>query len=143
MLTLQWSNCTSFPRTMHDPASSVHAFEVYKIILTPLALKIPVLRRGAASMPSVVIACADPSMRPAARITDFMAMVCRLMSQHAQHSRFGHEVHFINRRRNSDGGTAPFTQQSSPRRDKSKKAGAKQSFLRLVQLSIEPGLGDR
>jgi hypothetical protein len=29
--------------------------------------------------------------------------------------------------------------QSAPRRYKTKKAGAKESFLRLVQLSIDPG----
>jgi hypothetical protein len=42
--------------------------------------------------------------------------------------------------KDSDSGTAP---PSLPRRYKSKREGAKESFLRLVQLLMEPGLGGR
>lgn len=42
---------------------------------TPLAFSCPVLRRAAASMPSVVIALAEPSSRLAARTAYFMAML--------------------------------------------------------------------
>jgi hypothetical protein len=42
--------------------------------------------------------------------------------------------------KDSDRGTAPPLM---PRRYESKREGAKESFLRLVQLLMEPGLGGR
>lgn len=44
-------------------------------LLTPLAFNIPVLRRGAASIPSVVMAWAAFSSRPAANTAHLIAMV--------------------------------------------------------------------
>lgn len=111
-------------------------------IHTPFAFKVPVLRLGAASIPSVVIACTFPSNRPAANTTDLSAMISftkrndnRHENQHDVQQALMYEPDY------SDGGTASLSQQSLPRTHNSKKAGAKQSFLRLVQLSIDPGLG--
>jgi hypothetical protein len=50
---------------------------------TPLALRIPVLRRGAASIPSVVMARAESSSRPKASIADFIAIVNQSVFHHA------------------------------------------------------------
>lgn len=49
-------------------------------------------------------------------------------------------MHTLKSPRNSDNGTgAPLL----PRRYKSKREGAKESFLRLVQSLMEPALGER
>ena len=63
------------------------------VLHTPLAFKMPVLRLGAASMPSVVIACTDPRRRPAANATHFIAMF-QLTVCDEDLKKSGHDAHF-------------------------------------------------